>query len=107
MYFLSSVFPKMFLHCQKEFQAKFGLPNKTGKVQFPKAPKRINRGFVEKGWQGIWEISRGYGFGEDELGGDLAVRHLFPYFISYQPLAEKATAWNWLFFKCTHIYIYL
>ncbi len=65
--------PPCFDHRQKDFRDRFGLPNKTGRLEFPKR-NFATQTYVAKGWQGIWEISRGYGFGDDELKGDLAVR---------------------------------
>ncbi len=63
---------------QKEFLRKFNLPNKEGRVDFPKKPGPwTQRNYINRGWQGIWEISKSYGFGEDELKGGQMVSRPF------------------------------
>mmetsp|Transcript_9738 Transcript_9738/g.27844 ORF Transcript_9738/g.27844 Transcript_9738/m.27844 type:complete len:499 (-) Transcript_9738:71-1567(-) len=52
---------------QKDFQQLFGLPNPAGRTEFPKARNGWSlNNYVNRGWQGVWEISKAYGFGEDE-----------------------------------------
>eukprot|EP00192_Tetraselmis_astigmatica_P003837 CAMPEP_0117682656 /NCGR_PEP_ID=MMETSP0804-20121206/19823_1 /TAXON_ID=1074897 /ORGANISM="Tetraselmis astigmatica, Strain CCMP880" /LENGTH=539 /DNA_ID=CAMNT_0005492877 /DNA_START=46 /DNA_END=1662 /DNA_ORIENTATION=- len=54
---------------QRDFLAKFNLPNRDGRVTFPNKPGGWSaKHYTDRGWQGIWEISQSYGFGED-IGG--------------------------------------
>mmetsp|Transcript_39580 Transcript_39580/g.93971 ORF Transcript_39580/g.93971 Transcript_39580/m.93971 type:complete len:357 (-) Transcript_39580:84-1154(-) len=53
---------------QKDFKERFNLPNPKGRTVFPSARGGWSNGsYVQQGWQGIWEISKCYGVGEDEV----------------------------------------
>jgi len=74
---------------QAEFQKKFGLPDPNGRTSFPKAPVTWNKNvYTQRGWQGIWEKSISYGFGES-VGDPHAQMHSYTYCVPTCPKAGQ------------------